>query len=112
MPYGFYRFFKLVTYALRMRKGITTPKTILFFLAAPLWLAPIPIGKEGLPVIAAPVSPVKVRPVEEGGMDIPYQGIIVMNPSLSAGADKTEGLMAGPEEPLGLVRSTFGSEIQ
>jgi hypothetical protein len=82
----------------------TSPKTILFFLAAPLWLAPISIGTEGVPVIVAPVSPVKVRPVEEGGMEIPYQDIFVMNPSLSAGADQTEGLGAWPEEPLGSLR--------
>jgi hypothetical protein len=78
----------------------TPHKFILFFLAAPLWLTPIPIGTEGVPVIAAPLSPVKVRPVVKGGMDIPYQGVFVMNPSLSAGADQTEVLMAGPEEPL------------
>ena len=75
-------------------------KSIWLCIAAPLWLAPISIGTEGVPVIAAPVTPVKVRPIEEGGMDIPYQGVFVMNPSLSAGADQTEVLMAGPEEPL------------
>jgi hypothetical protein len=60
----------------------------------------MPIGTEGVPVIAAPATPVKVRPVEEGGMDIPFQDIIVMNPALSARADKTGGLEPWPEEPL------------
>jgi hypothetical protein len=79
-------------------------KSIWLCIAAPLWLAPISIGTEGVPVIAAPVSPVKVRPVDEGGMIIPYQDIFVMNPSMSAGADKTERLMAGPEELFGVPR--------
>ena len=61
-------------------------------------LAPIAIGKEGLPVIAASVSPIKIRPAEEGGMLIPYQDIIVMNPELSAAAGKTERLMPLPDE--------------
>lgn len=55
---------------------------------------------------------VAIRPVDPGGMVIPYQGIFVMNPSLSAKADKTEGLMAAPEEPLGLVRNKANSAIQ
>jgi len=67
---------------------------------AVLMLAPVAIGNERLPVIAAPTSPVKVKPVEEGGMVIPYQDIIVMNPSLSAAPGKTESLMPSPDEPL------------
>lgn len=63
-------------------------------------LAPAAISKEGLPVINAPTSPVKVKPVEEGGMSIPFQDIIVMNPSLSAAPGKTEWLMPPPDDPL------------
>jgi hypothetical protein len=82
----------------------TPHKFILLSLVAPLWLVPMPIGTEGVPVIAAPVTPVKVRPIEEGGMDIPYQDIIVMNPLLSAKADQTKKLMARPKEVLGSPR--------
>jgi hypothetical protein len=73
---------------------------IRFSLIAVLMLAPVAIGKEGIPVIPALASPVKVRPAEEGGMVIPYQDIIVMNPELSAAPGKTERLMPSPDEPL------------
>jgi hypothetical protein len=73
-------------------------------------LIPVAIGKEGLPVIAASVSPVKIRPVEEGGMVIPYQDIIVMNPTLSAAPGKTERLISPAEEPLPMPSPSLGME--
>ena len=82
----------------------TLRKSILLALVAPLWLAPIPIETGGVPVIAASPSPVKVKPTDPGGIAIPYQGIFVMDPSLSAGADQTERLMAAPEEALTVSR--------
>ncbi|MBT4934830.1 MAG: hypothetical protein HOJ87_07920 [Rhodospirillaceae bacterium] len=45
-------------------------------------------------------TPVKVRPIDPGGMEIPYQGIIVMNPSLTAEPEQTVNLMPSPEEPM------------
>jgi hypothetical protein len=82
----------------------TPCKSILFFVVAPLCFAPVSIDREGVPVISAPATPVKVRPVAEGGKVIPFQDIFVMNPSLSARADQTERLGAWPEEPLEFVR--------
>jgi hypothetical protein len=71
-----------------------------FGLVAILMLSPFPTSTKEVPLITAPDSPIKVRPVEEGGKAIPYQNIIVMNPTLSAAPGKTERLMAPPENPL------------
>jgi hypothetical protein len=81
-----------------------------FCIVAALLLIPVAIGKEGLPVIAASVSPVKIRPVEEGGLKIPYQDIIVMNPSLSAALAKTNKVMAPAEKPLPRPFQSLGME--
>lgn len=100
--------FTLHSYYLSM--NIVSRITLRFSLVAILLLAPAAIGKEGLPVIVASVSPVKIRPVEEGGMGIPYQDIIVMNPTLSAAPEKTERLMPPAEKPLPMPFPSLGME--
>ena len=48
-------------------------------LGGAIWMAyPASQGGESLPVISAPVSPIKVRPADPGGMKVPYQDISVL----------------------------------
>jgi hypothetical protein len=48
------------------------------------------------PVIAADTDPFKVKPAQEGGMDIPYQDSLVMNGAVNA---PVESLIAPPDAP-------------
>src|SRR5690606_9375155 len=50
------------------------------------------------PVIQASTTPEKVKPVEEGGMQVPNQEATVLNPGASQ--PKTEVLMPPPEQPV------------
>lgn len=67
-----------------------------------MMLIPSAQDSERLPVISASVTPIKVRPADPGGMKIPFQDIIIMNPTLSASADKPHRLQTPPEAPLPL----------
>jgi|APSaa5957512535_1039671.scaffolds.fasta_scaffold509593_1 hypothetical protein len=75
-------------------------KTLFLCVFVLLWLAPVTLDGRDVPVISAMTTPVKVRPIDPGGMEIPYQGIIVMNPSLTAEPEQTVNLMPSPEEPM------------
>ena len=53
-----------------------------------------------LPVVAAESGEIKVRPLEEGGLEIPHRDKAVLNPDLSvAEAQTVEHLLPLPEEP-------------
>jgi hypothetical protein len=59
-------------------------------------------GDGSVPLIQADGRPVKTRPEQPGGMDVPHQDKLVferLNPS-RAGTGKVERLLPGPEEPL------------
>ncbi len=67
-------------------------------LGGAMWMTyPSDQGRENLPVISAPVSPIKVRPADPGGMKVPYQGISVLNPDAP---EPTVNLMPPPEAPV------------
>lgn len=53
-----------------------------------------------LPVIAAKEGPIKERPTEEGGLEIPYRDRAVLNEGLDEGsAEAVEHLLPPPDEP-------------
>ena len=51
-------------------------------------------------MILAPISPIKVRPADPGGMKIPYQNITVLNPEPPEVAEPLIHLRPPPETPL------------
>ena len=59
---------------------------------------------ESLSVISAPASPVKVRPVDPGGMKIPYRDITVLNPEPIEAPKPSIHLRPPPEEPIAFPR--------
>jgi hypothetical protein len=59
-------------------------------------------GDGAVPLIAADHGPIKIRPEQPGGMEVPHQDKLVferLNPG-KAGTGKVERLLPGPEEPL------------
>ena len=64
------------------------------------------ISPEDLPVIVANAGPIKERPAEEGGLEIPYRDRAVMNDGLDGEAAETvEHLLPPPEEPAMVLMS-------
>jgi hypothetical protein len=81
--------------------------SVMALFAAFLWMSYTrhPHGGTGqLPVIAADKTPVKVKPDQPGGMDIPFQDTTVYDElgqgRQKGGAGATEHLLEPPEEPL------------
>jgi hypothetical protein len=69
------------------------------------------ISPEDLPVIVANAGPIKERPAEEGGLEIPYRDRAVMNDGLDGEAAETvEHLLPPPEEPAMVQPSTEPNE--
>ncbi len=68
-----------------------------------VWYAYGGIGSQemgALPVIAAQGGETKVRPMDEGGLEIPHRDKAILNPDLStAEAQAVEHLLPLPEEP-------------
>ena len=59
-----------------------------------------------LPVIAGDSNPIKVRPADEGGVEIPDQDKLIFDSSLDGQESGTvEHLLPSPEEPLDLARA-------
>lgn len=54
---------------------------------------------EELPVIAAPAGVEKEPPSNPGGMEVPYQDSMVLNPQAAQQGDDIERLLPPPEEP-------------
>lgn len=52
-----------------------------------------------LPLVAAPEGPEKERPESPGGLEVPYQDTLVLNPGRDPG-EGVERLLPPPEEPL------------
>ena len=59
---------------------------------------------ETLPLIKAPAFPIKVRPINPGGMKIPYQDITVLNPGSKDAPRAPIKLRSPPEEPIAFPR--------
>ncbi|TDQ80424.1 sporulation related protein [Dongia mobilis] len=53
-----------------------------------------------VPVIAADSSPERVKPAEEGGLDIPNQDVAILNDGTEANAAAGETVLPAPEEPV------------
>ena len=69
------------------------------------------ISPEDLPVIVANAGPIKERPADEGGLEIPYRDRAVMNDGLDGEAAETvEHLLPPPEEPAMVQPSTEPNE--
>ena len=58
------------------------------------------LDDSALPVIASDDTPIKVRPADEGGLEIPHQDKLVLNSGAEAGT--VEHLLPPPEEPIAL----------
>ena len=57
-----------------------------------------------LPVIVAQDEPIKVKPENEGGMEVPYQDKLILNQMAEAGdAREVEHLLEAPEAPAVIV---------
>ena len=58
------------------------------------------ISGEDLPVVLAEPMPEKIKPEQPGGMEVPHQGIAVLNEGESGeGSTQVERLLPPPEEP-------------
>ena len=70
-----------------------------------MWMTyPTGQGSESLPVISAPVSPIRVRPADPGGMEVSYQDISILNPSSPNAPEPIVNLMPPPEQPVLFAR--------
>lgn len=56
-------------------------------------------GTETVPVIAADGSPEKVKPADEGGLDVPNQDVAILNGENSAAPSQGETVLPAPEQP-------------
>lgn len=58
-------------------------------------------ASDSIPVVQAPEGAEKERPENPGGMEVPYQDTLVLNPGNSEDADESvERLLPPPEEPV------------
>ncbi|MFC4351293.1 SPOR domain-containing protein [Fodinicurvata halophila] len=58
-------------------------------------------ASEAIPVVQAPEGAEKERPENPGGMEVPYQDTLVLNPGNSENEDESvERLLPPPEEPV------------
>lgn len=56
-------------------------------------------GNEPVPVITADGSPEKVKPADEGGLDVPNQDVAILNGENSAAPSQGETVLPAPEQP-------------
>ncbi|MDA8232241.1 MAG: SPOR domain-containing protein [Magnetospirillum sp.] len=59
-----------------------------------------PAAGPGIPVIKADDRPIRVRPDDRGGMEVPNQDKLVYDKMQGEGEPKTEQLLAPPEQPM------------
>lgn len=58
-------------------------------------------ASEAIPVVQAPDEPEKERPENPGGLEVPYQDTLVLNPGNGQGEEQdAERLLPPPEEPV------------
>ncbi|WP_022727107.1 SPOR domain-containing protein [Fodinicurvata sediminis] len=58
-------------------------------------------ASEAIPIVEAPEGPEKERPENPGGMEVPYQDTLVLNPGNGQGeGQEVERLLPPPEEPV------------
>ncbi|MDY0870299.1 SPOR domain-containing protein [Dongia rigui] len=56
-------------------------------------------GSEAVPVIAADGTPEKVKPADEGGLEVPNQDVAILNGENSAAPSQGETVLPAPEQP-------------
>lgn len=56
-------------------------------------------GSETVPVITADSSPEKVKPADEGGLEVPNQDVAILNGENSAAPSQGETVLPAPEQP-------------
>jgi cell division septation protein DedD len=56
-------------------------------------------GSEPVPVITADGSPEKVKPADEGGLEVPNQDVAILNGENSAAPTQGETVLPAPEQP-------------
>ena len=56
-------------------------------------------GSEPIPVITAETAPEKVKPADEGGLDVPNQDVAILNGENSAAPVEGETVLPAPEQP-------------
>jgi cell division septation protein DedD len=56
-------------------------------------------GNETVPVITADGSPEKVKPADEGGLEVPNQDVAILNGENSAAPAQGETVLPAPEQP-------------
>jgi cell division septation protein DedD len=56
-------------------------------------------GNEAVPVIAADATPEKVKPADEGGLEVPNQDVAILNGENSAAPSQGETVLPAPEQP-------------
>jgi cell division septation protein DedD len=91
------------------RRGLALPFGIaavaLLVFGSILWWAYSSDGEQGggeVPIIVAEDTPIKEKPAEEGGLEVPDQDKLVYN-SIAEGEEQTSGveqLLPAPEEPV------------
>jgi hypothetical protein len=91
------------------RRGVTAPfliaAVVLLLFGSVLWWFYSSGGEQiggEVPVIAAEETPIKEKPAEEGGLEVPDQDKLVYN-NITEGEDQTSGveqLLPAPEEPV------------
>ncbi len=64
-----------------------------------LWSGGREGGNEAIPVITADQSPEKVKPADEGGLDVPNQDVAILNGDNSAATNQGETVLPAPEQP-------------
>ena|SRR3990172_4742561 len=84
-------------------QGMLTAAALLAF-AGIIWYA-YPRGAEkysdlDIPVVKADPSPIKVAPVDPGGMEVPYQDSTVFDQFKKGASGEVEQLLPAPEEPM------------
>lgn len=96
------------TDAMREGGSIMTPQVIkigaalltLLIFGALLWFLYARSAEVADPLLVrAPQEPTKVEPMERGGMDVPHQDKLVLDPGADDDAP-TENLRPGPEDPM------------
>ena len=93
---------------LRERRSLVpavTALAALFCFGAIVWYAYTwgtgQMASDDLPVVSAQPMPEKTKPEQPGGMDVPHQGIAVLNEGESdEGTAKVERLLPPPESPV------------
>jgi hypothetical protein len=94
---------------------VVTALAAIFCFGAIIWYAYTwgtgQMASDDLPVVVAQPMPEKVKPEQPGGMDVPHQGIAVLNEG-EGGGQSVERLLPAPEAPAPLPQVAEQAETE